>query len=48
MVETYKINGFDALIAAITDPEPTPETPEENAEVTPGETRSTKKKTTKK
>lgn len=48
MVESYKISGFDALIAAITDPEPTPETPAENEEVTPGENRSTKKKTTKK
>lgn len=48
MVESYKISGFDALIASITDPEPTPETPVENAEETPGETRSAKKKTTKK
>lgn len=48
MVESYKITGFDALIASITDPEPTPETPAANAEETPGENRSTKKKTTKK
>lgn len=49
MVETYKISGFDALIAAITDPEPTPEpTPEETPEVTEAAPKSTRKKNSSK
>lgn len=49
MVETYKIRGFDALIAAITDPEPTPEpTPEETPEVTEAAPKSTRKKNSSK
>ncbi len=48
MVESYKISGFDALIAAITDPEPEPEP--ESPEVTPEVTeapKSTRKKSSK-
>lgn len=47
MVETYKISGFDALIAAITDPEPEA-TPEETPEVTEAAPKSTRKKNSSK
>lgn len=47
MVKTVKISGMDALIEAVTIPDPEP-TPEETPEVVEEAPKSVRKRTTKK